>query len=179
MGVFTFLTRKKRNSFIGAGTVAVATKPELDHLIRSDLMDVVKAATTAILEINLQLMGLSIGNLPHASGLKSKRSRGYLLGLATATLEQFGAMEPTGDEFVCALATTFMTAHGRCDGAVGLETIDLAATGDVSVREGVALAYRDVGAVYSGEAWASPTGLWLIHHGDDAALRCNLDLLEV
>ena len=185
MGFFTFLAPKKRNPFAGAGAAAAASReaeaspPSTPHYsIRPELMDAVKFAVASILETNFLMMDVASGELPLSTGTRAMRSRGYLLGLAIATLAQFEVLNPTDDEFIGALAIAFAAAHGRTDSTIALETMDMHTMGDVDVGAGVALALRDVNAIYGGEAWMSPTGLWLIHHGDEAAIQINLAGLD-
>ena len=94
--------------------------------------------------------------------------------MVQGVLSEFAQLQPSQDEFVYLLATGFAAVHGPFDGQVGLQTIYLQELVEQHVLEGVKLATRDVRSVYSGEAFAMPNGLFLIHNDDATTLRQNL-----
>jgi len=150
----------------------------LSMVPRPDLMEAILTGIVGILEINLALMSKPGGTIPIPAGQRGLRSRGYLVGLAEAILAEFAALNPTEDEFIYAMASSFAAAHGPCDGMIGLETCELFKSGNQDVADGVALAHSDVRSVYSGEAWAAPNGFWLIHRGEEVDIRHNLSVLK-
>lgn len=147
--------------------------------MRTELTEAVKFAVLGILDQNFAMMGIEMGRLPMGDGPVALRSRGYLLGLADAVLQQFAPLHPTEDEFIYSMATAFVATYGTADSTIGLHTIGLLQAGEQCTLEGVGLAHADVDEVYSGKPWAAPAGLWLINNGDGEGLAYNLALLDL
>ncbi|MBK6802464.1 hypothetical protein [Novosphingobium sp.] len=169
MGLMQFFSRRKtRKHGVQAGV------PTSSHKLRQELLDAAKVGISGILGPQLALLGMEFGEVPLEEDDVGRRSCGYVLGMVQGVLSEFAQLQPSQDEFVYLLATGFAAVHGPFDGQVGLQTIYLQELGEQHVLEGVKLATRDVRAVYSGEAFAMPNGLFLIHNDDATTLRQNL-----
>jgi hypothetical protein len=85
---------------------------------RADLMKVVEDAIVRIMMVNFAVMDIKVQSVPTTGSTGSLRSRGYLLGVAEAVIQQFSAMEPTQDEFVAASPPHLQspTAHATGSG---------------------------------------------------------------
>ena len=172
MGLMQFFSRRKAQE-----RSRQVSAPTSSHRLRQELLDAAKAGILGILGPQLALLGMEWGDVPLDEDDVGRRSCGYVLGMVQNVLSEFAALQPSQDEFVYLLATGFAAVHGPGDGEVGLQTIYLQELGEQHVLEGAKLAARDVRAVYSGDAFAMPNGLFLIHNGDAAALDYNLTVM--
>lgn len=153
---------------------ASSNKSTFPDDVRPELMTAVEEAIVTILVENFLMMGVEPQSVATTGSTGDLRSRGYLLGLTEAVILQFQALNPTQAEFVTALASTFAATYGPCDWPWALSTVDQFQADNPDVLMGCKLAYRDVRAVYSGQAFAAPTGFWLLNSGDEEAIRYNL-----
>lgn len=145
--------------------------------IRHDLMEAIETAISGILSMNFSLMGVEAQHVPTTGSTGSLRSRGYLIGLSDAMVQQFSDLNPTQKERLNALCYAFVMTYGPIDWKWALESEDSLRAGEPDATDGAKLAHRDVEAIYSGQLCPSPTGFWLLNNGDEEAISYNLTVL--
>jgi hypothetical protein len=142
--------------------------------VRPELMDVVERTIVQILSMNFAMMGVEAHHVPTTGITGSLRSRGYLFGLTEAVILRFAEMNPTQEEFIAAFASAFAVTYGPCDWNWALDTIDSFQAADPNATAGARLGHRDVHSVYDSDAFATPTGFWLLNSGDEEAVTAIL-----
>lgn len=127
--------------------------------------DVQAQALLGFLTPQLQLLGLELEKVPVEGSFVSKRSRGYVYGMAAGIL---GATTETQDAEMVEdiMQAAFTLVWGR-ETAQRVFELTLA---ECAARDGQTLAgsYRaeaDVADVYAGKPFAAVVGFWLLNNG--------------
>jgi hypothetical protein len=111
------------------------------------------------------LLGLELENVPIGGSFTSKRSRGYVYGLAAGIL---GATSNRQDaqmaEDLMQAAFTLVWGRGNAQ-ALFEQTLAESAGRDGETLAGSYRAESEIGDVYSGKPHASAVGFWLLNNG--------------
>lgn len=113
----------------------------------------------------LQMLGFELGKVPPTGTFISKRSRGYIWGIAATVLA------PWPEEFKRAMVSEvmrsafwFVYGDGSCEELMQL-TLDESTARDPATLSGSYHAEDDVTAVYEAKPHASVMGFWILNNG--------------
>ena len=133
--------------------------------IEHSLSEIQARALLALLLPQLEMLGLELEKVPAVGSFASKRSRGYIYGLAAAVLgvttrQQDGGMA----EDIMQAAFTLVWGQANAQ-ALFERTLAESAARDGETLAGSYRAEAEVGELYSGKPNAPAMGFWLLNNG--------------
>ena len=122
-------------------------------------------ALVSLLTPQLQLLGLDLYAVPVRGIYVSKRSRGYIYGMAAGILGETSA-NPTADMAEDIMQAAFTLVWGRASAQPIFEmTLSECAARDGQTLAGSYAAERDVSDFYADKPFATVMGFWALNNG--------------